>query len=158
MARYAACVNHDERDENTCRENLSPTEMVELGRQIEAIEKPEAEQRGLANLKIGNNFPKGQIAPSGNEGKSRDKVASALGVSGKTYEKAKQVVEAAKSEPELYGDLPEMMDVESVHAAFEEMNSRSDEPDRGDAGEPEDDTLKQFTDAPAGASVSQSEA
>jgi hypothetical protein len=47
-------------------------------------------------------------------------------MSGKTYEKAKAVDKAAKQDPELYGDLPGMMDAVSVDAA-----SLSPPPPRG---------------------------
>src|SRR5262249_22328033 len=71
--------------------------------------------------KGGGKFP----PPSGANGKTRDKVAEAVGMSGRTYEKAKQVVEAAKAEPEKFGDLPEAMDKDgSVHKVHVEMKQR----------------------------------
>lgn len=47
-------------------------------------------------------MPPGSDGP----GKTRDKAAAALGVSGKTYEKAKKVQQAAEREPEKCRDLP----------------------------------------------------
>jgi ParB/RepB/Spo0J family partition protein len=110
-----------ERDENTCREPLTPSEMVEIGRRLEALEKPKAKER---QAKAGPQSGKGKKTGSGKlpepvAGDTRDKVAAALGVSGKTYEKAKQVAEAAEKEPTRYGDLPAKMDatgkVDPVH-------------------------------------------
>ena len=73
-----------ERDENNCREDLTPTEIVEIGRAIEALEKPKAKERQGTRTDIKE--PCGKF-PQGSEGKTRDKVGAALGVSGKTYEK-----------------------------------------------------------------------
>lgn len=81
--------------------------MVELGKRIEELERPKAKERHGAR----NDLPqhRGNF-PQGSEGKTRDKVAAALGVSGKAYEKANKVVEAAEKEPERFGDLPARMD------------------------------------------------
>lgn len=81
-----------ERDENTCRLDFAPTEAVALGLALEELEKPKAEARRAANLP---NAPKGQVATT-EPGKVRDKVAPAVGMSPRTYEKAKVVVEAAQ--------------------------------------------------------------
>ena len=54
----------------------------------------------------------------------------------KTYEKAKQVVEAAEAEPEKFGDLPAKMDAESISAAHAELKQRQ-EPECEPAGEDE---------------------
>lgn len=142
-----------ERDENTCRKPLSRQEMVEVGRRLEEFEKPKASERKAATqAKKGNDgkrptgegkLPspenKGKTADRernanekvGNDakGKTTDKVAEAVGVSGRTYEKAKQVVEAAESDPETFGDLPEKMDAESVNAAHKEMKKRKEQPE-----------------------------
>jgi len=133
-----------ERDENTCRKPLTPSEMVEVGRRIEAIERPKAAERKAATqAKPGNDgkSPTGgaNLAPPENTGKTRDKVADSIGTSPETYRKAKQVVEAAEQSPSLFGDLPEKMDGESVNAAHKELkrrqsNEESKKPE--DANEP----------------------
>lgn len=131
--RVVACLDdalaalNAERDENTCREILSHSEKAELGRRIEELEKPAAKLRqrehgGTAPGKgrnTGGNLP--QVTDAG---KTRDKVAKTLGVSGRTYEKAKQVVEAAEQDPEGCGDLPAAMDAGSVDAAHKELKRR----------------------------------
>ncbi len=66
----------------------------------------------------------GNLPQRDDTGRTRDKVAAALGVSGKTYEKAKQVVEAAEETPEQFGDLPEVMNDRSVDAAHKELRRR----------------------------------
>lgn len=113
-----------ERDENTCREHLTPTELVELGRQIEALEKPAAKQRQGARTDLEH----GGKLPQSSAGKTRDKVAAALGVGSKTYEKAEQVVVAAEEDPEAFGDLPELMNKKSVDAAHRLLKKRGGGP------------------------------
>ena len=115
-----------ERDENTCREPLSPTEMVELGRRLEALEKPKAAERKAATqAKPGEGKTgAGNLPAPENSGETREKVGEALGVSGSTYAHAKEVVEAAEADPERNGDLPEKMDAESVNAAHKELKKR----------------------------------
>jgi len=66
-------------------------EIVELGRKIEAIERPEAAKRKTAGANQ-HTEPSGNF-PEGSKGQTRDKVGEALGVSGKTYEKLKAVKE-----------------------------------------------------------------
>jgi hypothetical protein len=66
--------------------------------QLEAIERERAEQRRLANLKRGDQKPEMETLPPREGGKTRDKVAAATGIgSGRTYDKAAQVWEAAKA-------------------------------------------------------------
>lgn len=117
-----------ERDENTCREPLAPTDMVSLGKHIESLEKPAAKERQQSTRakkgqKVGEEG--GGKFPPPSAGKTRDKVGAALGVSGKKYEKAKQVAEAAEKEPEKFGDLPAKMDTESVDAAHRDEEGHS---------------------------------
>src|SRR5262249_45278197 len=53
------------------------------------------------------------------------KVAAAVGVSGRTYDKMKAVVDAALADPEKYGDLPFQMDeTGKVQPAYQEMKRR----------------------------------
>ena len=83
------------RDENTCRKDFCPTEAVALGGRLEKLLKPEAEKREKSGKK-----PTGKL-PEGQKGDTRGAVGSAVGMSGQTYEKARAVVEAAKSDPPL---------------------------------------------------------
>lgn len=112
-----------ERDENTCRVNFTASEAVELGKSLEALERPKAEERKAATQskpgeKAGSQGGGKLPPPSGenlgkpficqlcgdpsygaghlcSKGKTRDKVAAAVGMSGRTYEKAKAVVQSA---------------------------------------------------------------
>jgi N6-adenosine-specific RNA methylase IME4 len=92
-----------ERDENTCRKDFAPSEAVALGGALEAIEGLAAKERMLSGTPCGN-------LPQGGNGKTRDKVGTAVGMSGKTYEKAKKVIEAAKKQPERFAEIAEAMD------------------------------------------------
>lgn len=93
-----------ERDENTCRKDFLPSEAVRLCETIEDDERREAkkrqERRPICSGKL----------PEQNKSDSRDKVASAVGWTGKTYEKAKRIIHAAEKEPEKFGKLAEDMD------------------------------------------------
>ncbi len=62
--------------------------------------------------------------PQASTGKTRDKVAAAIGMSGRTYEKAKVVVEAAESEPEKFLPVKEEMDrTGKVDPAYRQIRS-----------------------------------
>lgn len=104
-----------ELQENACRLDLKPTEIADLGKRIEAVEKPEAKGRqkdgGSAGGKGCGKLPR---APGE---KSRDKVGKALGVSGKTYDKIAKIREAAEADPDKYGDLLQLMNDQSVESA-----------------------------------------
>lgn len=112
-----------EREENLCRVDLTPSELASLGKKIEALERPAAKERLKEAGKAGGKGS-GKL-PEASKGDTRDKVAAALGVSGRTYEKAKQVQAAADADPVRYGDLPAMMDSKSIDAAHREMKERA---------------------------------
>ncbi len=73
-----------ERDENTCRLDFSPAEAVAIGRAIEDRERAEAKARMTHANDTYGNLPQVSLGPT------RDKVGAALGMSGKSYEKAKR--------------------------------------------------------------------
>ncbi len=82
-----------------------------MGARLEELERPKAEER--RNAKLLQN--EGDTVPENfrNGGDTRDVVGEALGVSGKTYEKAKAIAETA------IGPLKAMVDTEqgSIDAA-----------------------------------------
>ena len=116
-----------ERDENIQRDALPPSVLVDRARELDEIETRLAKERqqvhgGTAPGKTTNtsgNFPEVSDA-----GRTRDKVAAAFGISGKTYEKAKKIVSAATQEPDAFGDLPSLMDESSVNRAHRELVKR----------------------------------
>jgi ParB family chromosome partitioning protein len=112
-----------ERDENTCRKNFTPSEAVSIGRALEELERAAADRR----KKSGTNQhtePSGKI-PEGSKGQTRDKVAEAVGMSGRNYEKTKVVVEAAKKDPELRPVVEEMDRTGKVDPAYKKVRGRA---------------------------------
>lgn len=99
-----------EMDENTCRLDMRPTELVELGRRLEELERPAAKDRRDGGLKQNTDDDRSGNFPERSEGRVRDKVGEAVGVSGKTYEKARAVVEAAEADPEAFEEVVREMD------------------------------------------------
>lgn len=101
-----------EKDENTCREDPQASEKIILGLQIEKLEKPRAKERQRAGQEKGRNRSQtvpGNL-PATKRSDTRDVVGKGVGMSGKTFEKGKAVVEAAARNPEKYGDLVDLMD------------------------------------------------
>jgi ParB family chromosome partitioning protein len=116
-----------ERDENTCRKDFSKTEAVALGMAIEAIEREQAKlrQRHHGGTAPGRTKNTSGNLPEVSAGTTRDKAAEVVGMSPRTYDKAKQVVEAAEKEPEKFGDLPAAMNqFDKVDPAFQELKRR----------------------------------
>lgn len=92
------------------RRDLTPSQRAK----IEAMEQPEAKKRqGRPGAERSGKLPEHTEA-----GRTRDKVGAALGISGKTYEKIKQVTVAAEKEPEKFADLPAVMEEKSVGRRF----------------------------------------
>lgn len=79
-----------ERDENVEREDFTVSEKVELGRRLEELERPAAEERKGARTDL-------QPHENSSGGSTRDKVGAAVGMSGVTYQRAKAVVTAAET-------------------------------------------------------------
>lgn len=109
-----------ELEENTCRKDLIPSEMVAKAKVVEPIE------REAAKARQGERTDKHPVKITGSSrGESADRVAAAVGVSRPTLAKAKAVVEAAEAHPEHYGDLVEQMDKSGkVSPAHDEMVRR----------------------------------
>lgn len=93
-----------ERDENTCRKELAPTESVALAESLKPFEEKAAKER-----RASSNAEREKFSPS-TKGAAATKVAEAVGMSRPTLAKAAKVVEAAKREPDVFGDLPKKMD------------------------------------------------
>ena len=89
--------------ENTHRKDFSPSELVAIGQEVERVERERARWRKAHGGRPGN-------LPERDRGDTRDKTAARLGISGKTYEHAKAVVDAAAAEPERFGKLLADMD------------------------------------------------
>jgi N6-adenosine-specific RNA methylase IME4 len=113
----AAQALRAERDENTERKQFLPSEIVGIARALEPLERAEAKARQGTRT---DRHP-GKLPGSVN-GDRRDKIAAVVGVSGRTLDKARAVVEAAEAEPKKFGRLCREMDrTGNVHGAFREL-------------------------------------
>jgi ParB family chromosome partitioning protein len=127
----AAALLRAERDENTCRKEFTPSEAVAIGKALEDLERAQAQGRQQGSrakkgqqvgaAQGGGNFP--PPAP----GKTRDRVGEAVGMSGKTYEKAKEVVWAAEQDPEQFGPIKDEMDATGkVDPAYRKVKGKQE--------------------------------
>lgn len=102
--------------ENVVRKDFVPSETVAITRALEPIERQAAEERRRATQLAGRTrggqpiFGGGKLPLPNQKGKTRDRVAAYVGISGRTLERAVEVVEAAEREPERFTALVEEMD------------------------------------------------
>ena len=116
-----------EHDENACRKDFLPSEMVAIAKALEPVAKEQAKERHgtRTDLQLSGKFPESKA------GQTRDKIAAGLGVSGRTMEKAIKVVEAAEAEPEIYRSVLNKMDESgSVDRAYKEIRQKEREQQR----------------------------
>lgn len=91
-----------ERDENTQRLEMAPSEAAQLGMAIEALEKPAALERQKATRLAGRSesgtaiFGAGPGTRTEKEVRPRDIAAEAIGMSEPTYRRIKQAIETAE--------------------------------------------------------------
>jgi hypothetical protein len=116
-----------ERDENTCRLEMKPSEKASLGLSLEEFERPKAVERKKATqAKPGEGRVGGaKFVPPTDEpcGKLNDIVGEAVGMSRTTYHRAKSIVVAAQGGTDLAGDpLPDDV-IEVAKAALIEMDA-----------------------------------
>jgi ParB family chromosome partitioning protein len=113
-----------ERDENTCRKDFTPSEAVAIGKALEELEREQARGRqahaGPAEGKGRKASGSGKL-PEPVRGQTRDKVAEAVGMSGRTYEKVKAVVEAAAADPALAPVVEQMDRTGKVDPAYKKV-------------------------------------
>jgi N6-adenosine-specific RNA methylase IME4 len=111
-----------ENDENAIRKDFLPSEIDSIRRALEPKQKEAAKARqGMrSDLQHSGNFP--------GSGDARDKVGAFAGVSGRTVEKIKAVVEAAEENPEKFGHLVKEMDrTGKVGGAHRKLKQANDE-------------------------------
>ena len=100
-----------QRDENTCRKDFAPSEAVAVGAAFEARERKAAKARQAATRKRGTAEPaRAGNLPQREKGRASEKVAAAVGMKRRTYEKAQAVVQAAREDPERFGPVVTEMD------------------------------------------------
>lgn len=93
-----------ERDENTCRKDMTPEELVDLGLRIEEMERPKARDRQAEGQRAGgfarHASASGSTEPKAENGRTNEVVSEALGLSTPTYKRMKHVVTTARNEDE----------------------------------------------------------
>jgi ParB family chromosome partitioning protein len=104
-----------EHDENVERKGFTPSEAVEIGRALEDIERAKARERMAVRS---GNLPEVNASDKGN---AIDRVASAVGMSRHTYEKAQDVVEAAEQDPIFEPIAQKMDETGNVSGAWKEL-------------------------------------
>lgn len=116
-----------ERAENVCRKDFTPTEAIALGMELEKLERTKAATRVGGRPRKEEGEKTGGKLPLVYGGKTRDKVGKAVGMAGRSFEKGKQVVQAAQESPALYGELLELMDDPekgSIDAAHKKLKEK----------------------------------
>lgn len=137
-----------ERDENTERKPFAPSELVAIGRRIEEVERDRAKQR-QQRTQVNGKLPGGKpaIGPGKfpepmkpvENGRAREHVAAAIGISDRTYEKARAVVEAAERQPMLKPLVEAMDETGNVNGTFkklQEFQAKYEPKERGASAKP----------------------
>jgi ParB family chromosome partitioning protein len=121
---------------NKQREKTFSQKMAEA-EELEAIERERARRRQAHGQTAPGKNASGNISVS-DKGETRDKVAAAVGLgSGRTYETAKKVWEAAKKGDETAKKLVEELDSgkTTVHAAYKAVVKENEKQERKQAAE-----------------------
>lgn len=89
-----------ERDENTCRKAMSPSEKVALAEALRDLKREEAKQRQREGGARGGRAEGSEnfTEPSGGKNEVRDQLGGLVGMSGVTYSRAREVVKALDHE------------------------------------------------------------
>lgn len=82
------------------QQQLNTAQKVWLGLELEELYKEEAKRRMVEGGRVGGKF-KGTKKLSSKKGKARDLVAEKVGISGRTLDKGRRIVEEAKEDPEI---------------------------------------------------------
>lgn len=124
-----------ERDENTERKPMTPSELVALAKAIEAIEAPKAAAR---RQEAGRAHGRGQVEPTSAQPierrpQTRDVVAGAVGIGRTNLSNAKKIIEAAEAGDPRAIEAKEQMDrTGQIQPAYEHMiGKRISHPERG---------------------------
>jgi len=121
-------LKRGELDENAVRKNFTASEMVAVKRYYEPEFKADAKKRQEKHGGTAPGRPKQNTSGKLPEvkGDTRDLVAKFSGVSGRTLEKAEDIVEAAEADPDTFGDILEDVDSgkTSISHAHTKINRR----------------------------------
>src|SRR5690606_5715777 len=155
VVRYADDL--DEREAiiefNRQREKTFSQKMAEA-EELEAVERERAEKVRRQKISASRSGETVETLPPSQ--KTRDKVAAAVGLgSGRTYETAKKIWEAAKKGDETAKRLVEELDAgkTTVHAAYKELMEEAEAPAPATQPAPAKVEAEEAQEAPADASV-----
>lgn len=84
-----------ERDENTCRKDMTASELFSLGQALEDLERPKARERQAHGETAPGRNASGHATGSVEPRETREVVGDALGVSGTTYQRLKHIGQRA---------------------------------------------------------------
>jgi N6-adenosine-specific RNA methylase IME4 len=107
-----ADILRGEHDENFVRLDFSPSEAVDIGRAVEDEVRTPVGRPSAETPETFRNIPKGD---------TRDKAAEYVGMSGRTLEKARRVVEAAEADPTLMPLVEKMDETGKVDGAYKAL-------------------------------------
>lgn len=141
----AAGLLSAERDENTCRKDMTPSELVSIGRALEKLKRPEAAARQRASQakpgeRVGG-LPRKTTLQSETvseieAGKTDVVVSKALGIGSASYWRAKSLVQAAEAGDEKAVEAVEEMDrTGKITPAYNQWRDRPTAPS-GSAAKP----------------------
>jgi N6-adenosine-specific RNA methylase IME4/ParB-like chromosome segregation protein Spo0J len=115
-----------ELDENVVRKDFLPSEAVAIAEAMRDEVEQEARKRKTTGSNEERKEARGNL-PQAEQGRTRAIIAKRIGLSERTYDKARKVVEAARTAPDTYADLLERMDrSRSVDGAYGELVKRQD--------------------------------
>ena len=139
-----------ERDENTCRMDMRPSELVAIGRAIEEMERPKAEAAVRKGQEHGREAQRGEMVErtstqdqrtcenSENRFRTSDAVGQALGISARNYERARALVQAAEHGDDRAAEQVRRMDeTGSITPAYNRWKGRPQAPTGRPWSEPE---------------------
>jgi hypothetical protein len=134
-------IRSGELSENTMRKNFTFSEMVEVKKYLAQKEREAALERQKQGQKLGgaihnrgrknsNNLLGGEFPPSKYETskeKTRDRLARYFDMSYKTFDNVEKLYDAARHEPQKYGNLMNELDGGRIkpHKAFKELQKRA---------------------------------
>lgn len=133
-----------ERDENTCRKDMTPSEKVSLGCALEELERPKAKAAQGTRTDLQPSVPPNERLKRYDV---REDVAPAVGMSTATYSRAKQLVTAANNGDTIAAEQVKEMDrTGKVTQPYETW--RGHKVNRGPDAETKRDPFGLATDAP----------
>jgi ParB-like chromosome segregation protein Spo0J len=109
-------------DANMVRKDFTPSEAVHLSEFIKSWVEAKRKLDENNKSEAGGNLPPEKKPPSGK--KTRDVIAKKVGMSYKTLEKAKAIVESAKDNPENADLVKKMDETGKVDTAYKKLQER----------------------------------